>query len=277
MNMIDKKHFDNESVLPPPGLDNSEQNAVYSNAREINIIVPASANLVKGDLLTISWVGVAEETSNNSYPLPITDDLEGKDISFIITRENISKNRGALLRVWYSVHMVGEENYRVSKTIDLNILTEESPLFEDFERFELTEILSGEEFDTERLRVKNTSISTAVSIAATERYNQMMAGKMMLRIDNNKKSEDKIDIEFKQPISELKISVFVEQLIENSVSFMIFDEDESVALSEAQKTKEKLDVFILKPDMDSKKIKKLQINYNEYLNNLEIDYLDMTI
>ncbi|CAA2930021.1 hypothetical protein [Arsenophonus endosymbiont of Bemisia tabaci] len=60
---------------------------------QITVIITESANLKNYDLLTIHWASLSEESTDKSYPLPITKEKAGKSYSYVISEGKIKNQQ----------------------------------------------------------------------------------------------------------------------------------------------------------------------------------------
>lgn len=78
---------------PAPEVAGALGDMLADSTSQITVIIPESANLKNYDLLMIHWASLSEESTDKSYPLPITKEKAGKSYSYVISEEKIKKNQ----------------------------------------------------------------------------------------------------------------------------------------------------------------------------------------
>lgn len=106
---------------PAPEVAGALGNMLTDSTSQITVIIPESANLKNYDLLTIHWASLSEESTDKSYPLPITKEKAGKSYSYVISEEKIKKINSTSVKIWYSVQQAGSIQTQISDILTLII------------------------------------------------------------------------------------------------------------------------------------------------------------
>ncbi|MDR5615771.1 LodA/GoxA family CTQ-dependent oxidase [Arsenophonus sp.] len=106
---------------PAPEVAGALGDMLADSTSQITVIIPESANLKNYDLLTIHWASLSEESTDKSYPLPITKEKAGKSYSYVISEEKIKKINSTSVKIWYSVQQAGSTQTQISDILTLII------------------------------------------------------------------------------------------------------------------------------------------------------------